>query len=58
MSITGLNHYNLRAPRQLLDELRHFYVAVVGLMSGPRRRLVIRGSRLGETARVVDEPTA
>jgi extradiol dioxygenase family protein len=36
MSVTGLNHYNLRAPRQLLDELRHFYVAVVGLMSGPR----------------------
>jgi hypothetical protein len=35
MSVTGLNHYNLCAPRQLLDELRHFYVAVVGLVSGP-----------------------
>jgi len=36
MSVTGLNHYNLRAHRQLLDELRLFYVAVVGLTPGPR----------------------
>jgi catechol-2,3-dioxygenase len=36
MSVIGLNHYNLRAPRPLLDELRHFYVEVVGLTSGPR----------------------
>src|SRR5262249_39444335 len=36
MSITGINHYNLRARRQLLDELRDFYVSVVGLIPGAR----------------------
>lgn len=25
VSTTGLNHFNLRAPRELLDELREFY---------------------------------
>lgn len=36
MSITGFNHFNLRARRQLLDDLRQFYVAVVGLTPGAR----------------------
>lgn len=36
MSITGTNHYNLRAKRQLLNELRDFYVSVVGLIPGTR----------------------
>lgn len=34
--VTGFNHYNLVADRRLLDELREFYVSVVGLESGPR----------------------
>jgi catechol 2,3-dioxygenase-like lactoylglutathione lyase family enzyme len=34
--VTGFNHYNLVADRQLLDELRDFYVSVVGLEPGPR----------------------
>ena len=34
--VTGLNHYNLVADRQLLDDLREFYTTVVGLTSGPR----------------------
>ena len=34
--ITGFNHYNLVADRQLLDELREFYTTVVGLAPGPR----------------------
>lgn len=36
MSVIGLNHCNLRADRQLLDELRHFYIVVVGLTPGAR----------------------
>jgi catechol-2,3-dioxygenase len=36
MPIIALNHYNLRAPRQLLDELRTFYCDVVGLKEGAR----------------------
>lgn len=36
MSIIDFNHYNLRAPRELLDRLKDFYVNVVGLADGPR----------------------
>lgn len=36
MPATGFSHYNLRAPRALLDELRDFYCEVVGLQPGPR----------------------
>ena len=36
MPITGFAHYNLRAPRQLLDELLLFYTQVVGLEQGER----------------------
>jgi catechol-2,3-dioxygenase len=36
MAVTGFNHYNLRAPRQLLDQLMEFYRDVVGLRLGPR----------------------
>jgi catechol-2,3-dioxygenase len=36
MAVTGFNHYNLRAPRELLDRLREFYCDVVGLTPGPR----------------------
>jgi catechol-2,3-dioxygenase len=34
--ITALSHYNLRAPRPLLDQLRAFYCEVVGLTTGDR----------------------
>jgi catechol 2,3-dioxygenase-like lactoylglutathione lyase family enzyme len=34
--VTALSHYNLRAPRPLLDQLRAFYCDVVGLTAGPR----------------------
>jgi catechol 2,3-dioxygenase-like lactoylglutathione lyase family enzyme len=33
---TGFNHYNLRAPRALLDELKDFYCDVLGLTLGER----------------------
>ncbi|WP_342119836.1 diguanylate cyclase [Pseudoduganella sp. OTU4001] len=36
MPAVGFSHYNLRAPRALLDELRDFYRDVVGLEVGPR----------------------
>ena len=36
MPALGLSHYNLRAERALMDELRAFYVDVVGLRVGPR----------------------
>ena len=36
MAVTGFNHYNLRAPRALLDELRDFYCQIVGLSEGER----------------------
>jgi catechol-2,3-dioxygenase len=34
--IQGFAHYNLRAPRPLLEELRQFYTDVVGLTVGDR----------------------
>jgi catechol 2,3-dioxygenase-like lactoylglutathione lyase family enzyme len=36
VAVQGLNHYNLRAQRVLLDTLRDFYVDVVGLTLGFR----------------------
>ena len=36
MPALGLNHYNLRAARDLMEALRVFYVEVVGLEPGPR----------------------
>lgn len=36
MSVLGFSHYNLRAPRELLDMLRTFYIEVVGLEIGYR----------------------
>ncbi len=36
MAVTGFNHYNLRAQRDLLDRLRAFYCDVVGLTPGTR----------------------
>lgn len=36
MPTLGLNHYNLRASRAMLDGLRDFYCEVVGLTEGQR----------------------
>jgi catechol-2,3-dioxygenase len=36
MAAIGFNHYNLRAPRELMDRLRDFYCGVVGLQQGKR----------------------
>ena len=34
--ITGLDHFNLRAPAEMLETLRVFYRDVLGLEEGPR----------------------
>ena len=36
MAVRGFDHYNLRAARPMLDELRDFYRDVVGLTVGDR----------------------
>jgi len=36
MTALGFSHYNLRAPRAVLDELRDFYCDIVGLTVGQR----------------------
>lgn len=36
MPATGFNHYNLRARRALLDELKDFYCEILGLTVGER----------------------
>jgi glyoxylase I family protein len=43
MATIGLNHYNLRAPRELLNKLREFYCEVVGLELGQRPPLAGSG---------------
>lgn len=51
MQNLGIAHYNLRAGRALIDELRDFYIAAVGLAVGPRPPLSSYGVWLyaGET---------
>jgi catechol 2,3-dioxygenase-like lactoylglutathione lyase family enzyme len=36
MQVHSFNHFNLRAPQPLLDELKDFYVDVVGMKPGWR----------------------
>jgi catechol 2,3-dioxygenase-like lactoylglutathione lyase family enzyme len=36
MQVHNFNHFNLRAPQPLLDELKNFYVDVVGMRPGWR----------------------
>jgi catechol-2,3-dioxygenase len=43
MNNLGLNHYNLRAPRPVLESLRSFYCDIVGLRVGERPPLASFG---------------
>ena len=43
MPVAGLNHFNLRASRALLEDLRRFYTEVIGLEEGPRPPFRSRG---------------
>lgn len=36
MAVTGFNHYNLRAQRDLLEQLKTFYCDVLGFVPGAR----------------------
>jgi glyoxylase I family protein len=36
MPVEGFNHYNLRASREVIEELRDFYIEIVGLRLGDR----------------------
>lgn len=36
MSVIGINHFNIKAPAQLLEQVRDFYVEVLGLTVGER----------------------
>jgi catechol-2,3-dioxygenase len=36
MTAIAFNHYNLRAPRELMDRLRDFYCGIIGLRQGRR----------------------
>lgn len=72
MATLGLDHYNIRAPSPLLETLRDFYVATLGLRVGPRPRfrthgywlyaeeqavLHLSGTRAGEVREVGVVPT-
>lgn len=43
MAALGLNHYNIRAASPLLEELRDFYCATLGLRVGPRPQFRTHG---------------
>ncbi len=72
MATLGLDHYNIRAPSPLLEELRDFYATKLGLRVGPRPRfrthgywlyageqavLHLSGTRAGEVREVGVVPT-
>ena len=43
MTILGIAHYNFRLERTLMEEVRDFYVQVVGMSVGPRPAVDIPG---------------
>ena len=47
MSVVGLNHFNISAPAELIEEVRDFYVEVLGLTVGdwPNFALLTEPSR-------------
>src|ERR1043165_2422649 len=69
MSVTGINHFNITAPSELIEKVRDFYVEALGLRVGERPGFRRKGFWLyagddpivhltaddGEAARAVDE---
>ena len=43
MSVLAFNHFNIRAPRPLLEEVKQFYLEVIGLTEGFRPDVPIHG---------------
>ena len=39
LQVSGLNHFNITASQQLLEDVKQFYTDVVGLRLGPRAQL-------------------
>jgi catechol-2,3-dioxygenase len=46
MTVLGIAHYNFRLERALMEQVRDFYVQVVGMSLGPRPAADIHGFRL------------
>lgn len=46
MPISALNHVNIKAPQPMLDEVRDFYVDLLGLHQGWRPEVPVPGSWL------------
>jgi len=47
MAIAGLNHFNIMGSRSLIDEVRDFYVDVIGLSEGWRPDFDVEGEVIG-----------
>lgn len=43
MSVLAFNHFNIRAPRPLLEAVKQFYLEVIGLTEGFRPDVPIHG---------------
>ena len=43
MGVLAFNHINIRAPRPVLEEVKHFYLEVIGLTEGFRPDVPIHG---------------
>jgi catechol 2,3-dioxygenase-like lactoylglutathione lyase family enzyme len=43
MTVVGLNHFNITAPSELIEDVRDFYVEVLGLTVGDRPNFARRG---------------
>tara|TARA_Y100001968_G_C18900726_1_gene500552 strand:+ start:136 stop:534 length:399 start_codon:yes stop_codon:yes gene_type:complete len=43
VSVQSFNHFNIRAPRPLLEEVRQFYIEVIGLEEGFRPEIPVHG---------------
>jgi len=43
MTVVGLNHFNIAAPAELIEDVRDFYVEVLGLRVGDRPNFARRG---------------
>ena len=43
LPVLGFNHYNLRSDREMMEQLKAFYVEVVGLQLGSRPQLTSFG---------------
>ena len=43
MGVLAFNHFNIRAPKPVLEDVKHFYLEVIGLSEGFRPDVPIHG---------------